>query len=352
MSTSSTVEKTVQAMALNFQAHKAAGLTVTYQLQLTGDGGGTWAVAVSGGQCSVSPGAPPRADTTITMSADDYLKLAAGRLNVMDAYNKGRVKVRGSTGYAQKFVEIFPPWAALVPPDAPPVPPSQPTPPPVSPPSTPPQPAAPPQPNGPLPVNASLLNPSFDDFQPYIRDGQARYWLDPQYPERYGAHWVVQVIAEGEKRLHLMDSEVFGKFTQKYFGGGGRNYHIHGSHSQVITSRYSFDVVFTQTVAVQSGDTYSFAGSIVSYYKGTSGVQMDGKIFKTIGIDPTGGCDYSSPSIIWGERDGKDNAWRYPVVKAKAQAGAITVFIRLENTDPDVGVTELNIIHLDDFKLA
>src|SRR5512136_2088293 len=119
MSTSSTVEKTVQAMALNFQARKAAGLTGTYQLQLTGDGGGTWAVSVGGGKCSVSAGAPPRADTTITMSSDDYLKLAAGRLNVMDAYNKGRVKVGGNTSYALKFAEIFPPWAALVPPDAP-----------------------------------------------------------------------------------------------------------------------------------------------------------------------------------------------------------------------------------------
>jgi hypothetical protein len=58
-----------------------------------------------------------------------------------------------------------------------------------------------------------------------------------------------------------------------------------------------------------------------------------------------------SPTVIWGERDGRDNEWRYPVLRAKASSIAITLFIRLENTEPDVGVTELNVIHLDDFKL-
>jgi putative sterol carrier protein len=474
MSTSSTIEKTVQAMAQGLQSQKAAGLTVTYQLQLTGDGGGVWTVSIAGGKCSVSRGAPPRADTTITMSTDAYLKLAAGQLNVMDAYHKGQVAVKGNTGYALKFAELFPPWAALVPPDAPPTPPAtpppaspQPTPPPTTPaiadyvqampkgfrpdkagglrvtyqfqltgattgtwtvavadrtctvtsgqtappsvaitmsesdfvklaqgqlnttdayrqgkvkingdlalaakitdlfgpwagfvgvtptPTPAPTPSSPPspQPPSPTPVNPTLLNGSFDDYQPYIRDGAAQFWKEPQFPERYGTGWTVVVISEPGRRVHLMDSEVFGKFTQKYFGGHGRDYHIHGTHSQVVTSRNAFDVVFMQTVAAQPGREYSFTGSIVSFYKGTSGVQMDGKIFKTIGIDPTGGHDYASPNVIWGERDGKDNAWRYPVVKAKAQANAITVFIRLENIEPDVGVTELNTIHLDNFRL-
>ena len=60
---------------------------------------------------------------------------------------------------------------------------------------------------------------------------------------------------------------------------------------------------------------------------------------------------WDSPTVVWGERDGKDNEWRYPKIKAKAQAAAITVFIRLENVEPDVGITELNTVHLDNFKL-
>ena len=48
---------------------------------------------------------------------------------------------------------------------------------------------------------------------------------------------------------------------------------------------------------------------------------------------------------------GKDNEWRKPSLKVKAEKDAITVFIRLENVERDVGQTELNIIHLDDFRL-
>jgi hypothetical protein len=148
-----------------------------------------------------------------------------------------------------------------------------------------------------------------------------------------------------------MDSEVFGSFTQKYFGGGGRDYHIHGRHSQVIASRSAFDMVLMQTVAARPGQEYAFSGSIVSFFQGTSGAPVHDKVFKTLGIDPAGGRDYTSPTVIWGERDGRDNEWRYPVLRATASSAAITLFIRLENTEPDVGVTELNVIHLDDFKL-
>ncbi|RPJ57657.1 MAG: hypothetical protein EHM12_08965 [Dehalococcoidia bacterium] len=246
---------------------------------------------------------------------------------------------------------MFGPWASAVEtPPAPspvPVPPPAPTPPPPPPPA----PTPSPQPSPAGPVNSTLLNGSFDDYQPYVRDGEAKVWKEAQFPEQYGANWTLQIISEKGGRLHLMDSGTFGRFTQKYFGGGGRDYHIHGAHSQVVTSRYGFDMVLYQTVASQPGRDYTFRGSIVSFYKGTSGERADGKIFKTIGIDPTGGRDYKNPAIVWGERDGKDNEWRYPSLRAKAQANAITVFIRLESVEKDVGQTELNIVHVEDFRL-
>jgi hypothetical protein len=176
-------------------------------------------------------------------------------------------------------------------------------------------------------------------------------WKEPQFPERYGAHWTLVVVSEGKSRIHLMDSGTFGRFAQKYFGGGGLDYHVHGRHSQVLTSRYRFDVVFMQTVAAQPGREYTFEGNVVSFYKGTDNPPTHGKMFKTLGIDPTGGRDYSSSAVVWGERDGRDHEWRHPVVRAKARADAITVFIQLENTERDVGRTELNIIHLDQFTL-
>ncbi len=476
MSTPSTVEKYMQAMAESFQAEKAVGLNVVYKFRLTGEGEGTWGVSIVDGKCNVNQGRPPRADTTVTMSTEQYLKLAAGELDAVDAYNKGQIKVSGNLEYARKFIEIFPPWASRVAPDVPPEPsPTPPTPEPTpagptlsdyvrampkgfqpdktggmqaiyyfrltgddggwwtvtvadrdctvtkgkvgaptatiqmsgadfiklaqgeldttrayeqgtikvsgnlnlaakirdifepwaeyagtapgqEPAPTPmpeptptPEPSPTPSPTG--PVNPTLLNGSFDEYQSFIRDGEAKVWKEAQFPERYGAHWTLKVVSEGESRIHLMDSGTFGGFTQKYFGGGGLDYHVHGRHSQVITSRYRFDVVLTQAVTAQSGREYTFNGDAVSFYKGTDNPATHGKIFKTVGIDPTGGHDYSSRSVVWGERDGRDHEWRHLVVRTTAQADAITVFIRLENTERDVGATELNVIHLDNFKL-
>jgi putative sterol carrier protein len=478
MSALSKSDRYMQAMAAGFQSAKAGGLRIVYQFQLTGAEGGTWGISIADGKCSVSQGAPPRADTTVTMSTAHYYELAEGKLDAVDAFNKGQIRVSGDLAYARKFVELFPPWASFVLPDAPPE--TTPTPPapepaPLEPtladyvrampkgfrpdkagglravyhfrltgdgggdwtvtvadrnctvaegkvgspsatirmsgvdfvklaqgaldttraysqgkikvsgdlglatkirdifgpwadyvettprpepapsptpepkPTPTPEPSPTPPPAG--PVNPTLLNGSFDDFQPFIRDGGAKVWKEPQFPERYGAHWTLVTVSEGESRMHLMDSETFGRFTQKYFGGGGLNYHVHGSHSQVITSRYQFDMVLMQTVAAQPGREYAFHGNCVSYFKGTDNPATHGKVFKTVGIDPTGGRDYSSPNVVWGDRDGRDHEWRHVTIQAKARANTITVFIRLENTERDVGTTELNIIHLDQFEL-
>ena len=332
----------VRAMPSGFRADKAGGLRAVYQFQLSDPAGGTWTVSVSGDSCTVAEGRPVSPSVTVSMSGTDFIKMARGELNTTRAYQQGQIKISGDISQAGKIPEIFRAWAGLV--DAAPAPSPSPTPPP-SPAPTPSPPAA----GG--PVNPGLQNGSFDEYQPYVRDGQAKVWKEDQFPERYGTSWQLVLLSEGDGRLHLMDSGTFGRFTQKYFGGGGRDYHIHGHHSQVVTSRYSFGLVLMQTVAAEPGRTYRFRGSIVSFYKGTSGERADGKIFKTIGLDPSGGRDPKSAGITWGERDGRDNEWCYPLVQVKAQANAITVFIRLENTEKDVGQTELNIIHLDDFRL-
>lgn len=330
-----------RAMPSGFRADKAGGLRAVYQFQLSGPDGGTWTVSVSGGSCTVAEGGPVAPSVTINMSGSDFIKLARGELNTTRAYQQGQIKISGDISQAGKIPEIFRGWAGSV----------EGTPPPSPTPTPQPVPAPTPTPPAGGPVNPGLQNGSFDEYQPYVRDGQAKVWKEDQFPERYGTSWQLALLSEGDGRLHLMDSGTFGRFTQRYFGGGGRDYHIHGHHSQVVTSRYSFDIVLMQTVAAEPGRNYRFRGSIVSFYKGTSGERADGKIFKTIGIDPSGGRDPKGAGITWGERDGRDNEWRYPVVQVKAQANAITVFIRLENTEKDVGSTELNIIHLDDFRL-
>jgi putative sterol carrier protein len=335
----------VNAMPKGFRADRAGNLQATYQFQLSGTGGGTWTVYVANGSCTVAQGGTPVPSVGIGMGSDDFIKLAQGKLDTTQAYRQGRVKIGGDLNLAARIADIFGSWAQFVSGGATPAAPAPPTPAPL--PSVP---APTPAPGG--TIHPTLLNGSFDDYRPFMRDGQAQYWKEPRFPEEYGQHWELKLDREKKGRTHIVSSKTFGEFTAKYFGGGGRDYHIHGRHSQVVASQYYFDVIFSQTVAAQPGKNYTFSGAIVSFYKGTSGERADGKIFKTIGIDPTGGRDFKSPTVVWGDRDGKDNEWRYPSIRVAAQSAAITVFIRLENVEENVGQTELNIVHLENFTLG
>ncbi|MDX1520373.1 MAG: SCP2 sterol-binding domain-containing protein [Anaerolineae bacterium] len=344
-----TIADYVRAMPNGFRADKARGMNTVYQFNLSG--GGLWTVGVTSGQVQVAQGQPYPPHVTIHMNDSDFIKLSKGQLNAIQAFQRGQLRVQGDPNLALKITEIFAPWGDAVGQPTPPKPPAPqpPTPQPPTPQPPTPQPPTPQPPSG--NVNPKLLNGSFDEYQPYMRDNEAKVWKEPQFPEEYGKYWTLDLIKERKRRIHVMNSGTFGRFTQKYFGGSGLDYHQHGRYSQVVTSQYGFDLVFHQTVAAQPGKEYTFNGMIVSFYKGTGGERKDGVIFKTIGIDPTGGTQWDSPAIVWGERDGKDNEWRYPSIKATAQGNAITVFIRLENTEKDVGSTELNIVHLENFKL-
>ncbi len=327
-----------RAMAQAFNPGKAGGLDAVFEFQLTS---GNWTVDVNNGRCQVYKGkVDPSSTVDVIMNDQDYIKLAQGQLDPQAAIQSGRLKIRGEYKLAGQIPAAFGAWANLA--NSANLPAFSAAPAPYQPPALVASAAG--------PVNPSFLNGSFDNYQPYVRDGKEVFWRE--FPERFGASWSLQIISEvADRAAHLLDSGMFAKFAQAYFHGNGHDYHIHGQHSQVITGRYGFDLVLFQPVKAQPGRDYTFSGSVVTYFKGPNPPAVDNKIFKRIGIDPTGGRDYRSASVVWGERDGVDNQWRYPALKVKAQADAVTVFIRIENAEGDVGQTDLNTIHLDNFKL-
>jgi hypothetical protein len=306
-------------MPRGFRPDRAGGLRTTYQFQLS-DGGGTWTVSVANWTCTVTEGETTPPATTIQMNGPDFMKLARGQLNTAQAYREGRVKVKGDVNLAAKITDIFGPWASAV--EGTPAPsPAPPSPPPPAPtPSPQPQPAPQPQPPSPGGVYDTLMNGSFDEYQPYFRDGENKMWKEPIFPEEYGKYWTLQLISERKPRIHVMHSGTFGKFTQKYFGGSGLDYHQHGRYSQVITSRYGFDLAFYQTVKAEPGRDYTFKGMIVSFYKGTGGERADNKIFKTIGIDPTGGTITAPPPSSGVSATAKITSGATPLCESRPRA--------------------------------
>jgi len=83
---------------------KAAGLNASYLFEI--DGAGTWLVEVDDGKVSVSEN-DGDADTTISTSAETFMKIANREQNPTSAYMSGKLKVKGDMGQAMKLQKLF-----------------------------------------------------------------------------------------------------------------------------------------------------------------------------------------------------------------------------------------------------
>jgi putative sterol carrier protein len=90
-----------------FLAEKAGNLNATVQFNLTGDGGGQWNARVADGKCTIEKGTAANPTATINMAADDYADLISGKLNPVNAFMQGKVKVEGDLNTVMKFQTLF-----------------------------------------------------------------------------------------------------------------------------------------------------------------------------------------------------------------------------------------------------
>ena len=90
-----------------FQAEKASGVNVVFQYRISGAGGGEWYVSVKEGSCEVKQGAHEKPTTTIVMSDEDFLSLTAGKLNAMQAFTAGKLKIEGDLVKSQLIEKLF-----------------------------------------------------------------------------------------------------------------------------------------------------------------------------------------------------------------------------------------------------
>jgi len=107
MSFPSTPKELFEKMPDNFDAGAAGDMNAIIQFDLSGDGGGVWAVSVADGQCSVTEGGDPSPTLTIGMEANDFMALTRGELNPMNAFMGGKIKLQGDMGLAMKFQGLF-----------------------------------------------------------------------------------------------------------------------------------------------------------------------------------------------------------------------------------------------------
>ena len=102
-----TVKGIFDRITESFQADKAAGIDVVFQYCISGPGGGDWSVSVRNGVCEAAQGMHPNPTTTILMSDEDFLSMISGKLNAMQAYTSGKLKIQGDLMKSQLIQKLF-----------------------------------------------------------------------------------------------------------------------------------------------------------------------------------------------------------------------------------------------------
>ena len=107
MSVSDDLKEIFNKMPEAFSPEKADGINATIQLDLSGDGGGSWLIKIADGQIATEEGQANSPDLTLGMEASDYIALSRGEANPMNLFMAGKIKLQGDMGLAMKFQEMF-----------------------------------------------------------------------------------------------------------------------------------------------------------------------------------------------------------------------------------------------------
>jgi putative sterol carrier protein len=90
-----------------FRADKAAGVAVVFQFRIGGAQGGEWVVRIADQACRVTPGAAEKPDCTLIIGDTDFVRLITGKLDGMQAFTSGKLKIEGDVMKSQLIGRLF-----------------------------------------------------------------------------------------------------------------------------------------------------------------------------------------------------------------------------------------------------
>jgi putative sterol carrier protein len=107
MTVAENLQEIFEKMPEAFRPEQAQNVNAVIQLELSGEGGGEWAIQIANGSISIQAGSVDAPTLTLKMAASDYIALSRGEANPMNMFMAGKIKLQGDMGLALKFQEMF-----------------------------------------------------------------------------------------------------------------------------------------------------------------------------------------------------------------------------------------------------
>jgi putative sterol carrier protein len=85
----------------------ARSLAAVFQMNISGDGGGSWTVDLKSDPPACTAGAKDSADCTIAMTNEDFKAIRANPQSAMQLFFQGKLKVQGNPMLATKLQKIL-----------------------------------------------------------------------------------------------------------------------------------------------------------------------------------------------------------------------------------------------------
>lgn len=102
-----TIKDLMEKMPGAFQPDKAEGVEAVIQFHMTGDQASEWTATIKDGVCAVEEGEVEDPTMAITADAQDYIDVVTGKLNAMNAFMQGKIRIAGDMNLAMKMVNFF-----------------------------------------------------------------------------------------------------------------------------------------------------------------------------------------------------------------------------------------------------
>lgn len=102
-----TIKEFLSKLTAAFIPEKAAGVDASIQLKLTGAQAGDWYVNIKDGKCNAGEGAAASPKLTVTVDSDDFIKIFSGKMDGMQAFMQGKLRLAGDMSLAMKLLGLF-----------------------------------------------------------------------------------------------------------------------------------------------------------------------------------------------------------------------------------------------------